>query len=781
MVSGSVKDSLNAALPYAAVGLLNAKDSSLVKGALCNDSGAYMFDNIKPGSYLIKVEVMGYPEQFSHIIKADSGKNQAVVMQMKSSDNNLKTVRVVADKPFIEHQADKIIFNVDGSVIASGKNALEVLNDLPGVSADDNANISVHGKGSVLVLVDEKPIYMDLATYLKSIDASQIEKIEVITNPSAKYEASGKAVINIVLKKDKNLGLNGQFTSNYRQWLYAGYNENLNMNYRTKKFNFFANTGLHYFHNYTTQTVNETIEGTNATQLMLNESSPLVTQGITDYSTAGIDFTPDSKQTITLSIDGFSFLTPDKATVNNTTIIHSRSGSIDSGKYNPSVTSYTRTEYVYNLNYTFKIDSNGRELSASFAYLPYRSTSSIQSPIYYYNSAGDILHPPTLTTAYQPLTLNVYDAKIDYTHPFDKKSKLDIGMEEQNATSDNNDQFYAIEQGVPVIDTAQTNHFNFKENVFAGYINYYRKLNEKFDFQAGVRAEQTNDNGIQYIHDTSFTPNYLNLFPSAGINWKVNEANSFSISYSRRIDRPDYIDLNPFITVLSPYNYSEGNINLLPQFSDNYELDYNLGDLINATVGYIHFTNIMSNGTHQQDSSFITYNTPINIGTYNVYYGVLTSTIHPAKWWTSINSVYTYHDNYIGAVNDVFYNNSHVSAQFKTNNMFNFKHGWKAELVYWYLTSNLNGVIIESPLSDLDIGIGKRFDDDRFSVNLNCTDVFATQLSTSTQITPGLSIVDTRYSDYRKIRLSLTWKFGKSQYHRQQENAKSIQLKGGQQ
>jgi iron complex outermembrane receptor protein len=781
IIKGNVKDSLGSPIPFAAVGLLNAKDSSLVKGALCNDSGAYVFENIKAGSYIIKVEVTGYVQQYSPVIKAESGSITVPDMQMKNSGNNLKGVRIVSDKPFIEHQAGKIIFNVAGSVVSSGKNALEVLNDLPGVTTDDNANITVHGKGSVLVLVDEKPVYMDLATYLKSIDASQIDKIEVITNPSAKYEASGKAVINIVLKKDKNLGLNGQFTTNYRQWLYAGFNENININYRTKKWNFFANTGLNLFHNYSPQTITETVTGANATQVTFNENSPLVTQGVTGNSTAGIDFMPDSRQTITFSVDGFSFLKTDKAMVNNTTVMHSQNTSVDSSLYNPSVTYYSKTDFVYSIDYKFKIDTNGNELSASLGYLPFRTLNVIQSPIYYFNSMGDIMHPQTLSTANEPSIVNVWHSQIDYTHVFNKKSKLDIGAEEQNANTDNDAAFYNVVSGVSVIDTTRSNHFNFKENVFAGYVNYYRKLSEKFDFQAGVRAEQTNDYGIQYVHDTSFTRNYFNLFPSAAVNWKVNDANSFSVSYSRRIDRPNYDDLNPFITQLSPYNYSGGNINLLPQFTDNYELDYNLGDLINATFGYINFSNVISQGTYQKGSGFAAYTTLVNISGYNPYYFVLTSTLRPAKWWTSINTFYTYHDHYFGTFNGNAINNSNFSYQFQSNNMFNFKHGWKAQISYWYHSSNLSGVEIVSPLSNLDIGIGKHFDNDKFIINLNVTDVLATQVYISNQNTPGLSIVQTRYEDSRKVRLSLTWKFGKSQYHRQEDSKLNLPLKGGKQ
>lgn len=780
-IGGSVADSTRAPVPYAAVGLLSAKDSSLVKGTLCNDSGAYVFSNIKPGSYLIKIEATGYPEQYSTIIRAGSGKANVPLIKLQNTGNNLKGLKVVADKPFIEHQAGKIIFNVEGSVVSSGKNALEVLNDLPGVSADDDANISVHGKGGVLVLVDEKPVYMDLATYLKSIDASQIEKIEVIANPSAKYDASGKAVINIVLKKDKNLGLNGELSSNYRQSVYPGFYEGLNINYRTRKWNFFANTGLNILHDYSTQTVTETIESADGAPVMFNENAPMVTQGITDYATAGIDFMPDSRQTITLAVDGFSFLIPDKSVIYNTTIVHSQNTVADSSLYNPSVSSYTRRQYVYSVSYTFKIDTNGRELSANLGYLPYLSTKSIQNPIYYYNSAGGVLRPSTLSTAYEVANLNVWNLKIDYTHPFNKKSKLETGIEAQHALTNNDDAFYNVIQGVSVADSTRTNHFNFKEGISAGYVNYYRKLNAEFDFEAGVRVEQTNDNGIQYVHETSFTRNYLNLFPSASMNWKMNDANSFSLSYTRRIDRPSYLELNPFIVVLGPYNYSSGNINLLPQFYDNYELDYNLGNIISSALGFYHFTNVISSGIFQKmDTTLKIYNTSINVGSYNAYFLMVSSTLHPAKWWTSINTLYSYHDHYIGSLSGNAFNNSNLSFQFQCNNMFNFKHGWKAQLMFWYHSSNLNGVRLDSPMSDVDIGIGKHFDDDKFTINVSYTDVFATRVRTTTQNTPGLSIVENQYQDFRKIRLSLSWKFGKSQYHRQQENKQqNIPLKGG--
>jgi len=775
-IQGVVTDSIKAPIPYAAVGLLNSKDSSLVKGALCNDSGLYVFENMKPGSYLLKVEVTGYPGRYSNVIKATDGSITVPAVQMKNSGNNLNGVRVVADKPFIEHQAGKTIFNVEGSPVSAGKNALEVLNDLPGVTTDDNANINVHGKGGVLVLVDDKPIFTDLATYLKSIDAGQIEKIEIITNPSAKYEASGKAVINIVLKKDKNLGLNGQFTSNCRQWLYTGFNENLNINYRTKKWNFFANVGVNIFHNLSTRSVHEIITAANGTQTYLDEQSPFVTQGAEGSGTAGIDFTPDSRQTISLSMDGNSFLTPDKMTTTNTTIIHSQSTSVDSTIYNPSVTTFHNTNIRYILSYKFKMDTNGRELSAFAGYLPYTSLSNIQSPLYYYNSAGDVMRN-TMSTGSQQGTVNVWQSQADYVQPLNKKSKLEMGLMAHSASTVNIADFTNTVQGVTTADTTKTNQFNLREDMYAGYVNYYRKLNEKFDFQFGVRAEQTDDYGYQVVHDTSFTRHYLNLFPSAGIDWKVDDNNSFTVSYSKRIDRPGYDDLNPFLIVIGPYTYLSGNVNLLPQLTDNYELDYNLGELVNLTLGYIHFSNVMTFASHLDNSTLVTYESLINLGTYNVYYEVLTSTLHPAKWWTMINTLYSYHDNYIGNFYGSNVDNSHLSFQVQSNNVFNFKHGWRAQIMAWYHSANLNGVATDSPLSDLDIGIGKRFKDGKFAVNLSCSDVFAWQVETKTQNTPGFYIVNTQYGDQRKVRASLTWKFGKSQYQREEQAMKNL-LKG---
>ncbi|HXP52100.1 MAG TPA: TonB-dependent receptor, partial [Bacteroidia bacterium] len=367
-IRGSVSDSTSSPVQFVAVGLLNAKDSSVVKGTITSDSGAYIFTHVKQGRYIIKVQAMGYADQYSKPYTADSNNAiQVIGLRLKNNGTNLKGVNVVANKPFMEHKQDRMVFNLENSIISTGKNALEVLNDLPGVTTTDQGAINVLGRSGVLVMVDGRPLHIDLTTFLKSIDASQIEKIEVITNPSAKYEAAGKAVINIVLIKNKNMGLNGQLTSGYRQGTYAGFNDGLNIDYRIKKWNFFLDLNDNIFHNYGTHTITRTFSANNLTQQTFIEDAPATYQGNLPSGNMGFDFAPNNKQTISFSTSGVYMV--NKISTYDNTKIYGPAGELDSSVYAPSVKELNTWDVNFNLAYTYKIDTNGRELSANAFYV----------------------------------------------------------------------------------------------------------------------------------------------------------------------------------------------------------------------------------------------------------------------------------------------------------------------------------------------------------------------------------------------------------------------------
>ncbi|MGP8217351.1 MAG: outer membrane beta-barrel protein [Bacteroidia bacterium] len=668
-----------------------------------------------------------------------------------------------------------MVFNLENSIISTGKNGLEVLNDLPGVTATDDGIISVMGKSGVLIMVNDKPVHMDVTALLKSLDASQIEKIEVITNPSAKYEAAGKAVINIVLKKDKNMGLNGQIYTEWRQGISASFADGLNMDYRTKKWNFFGDFNENIFHYHYSSLITSNFSADNIMQQILTENIYTSYQGTLPFGNIGVDFTPDKNQTISFSSQLAGQF--ENAYVYDNTGIYNSKSILDSSVYEPSLEQLSLWDLNFNLNYTYKIDSTGKEFSANGFYVTHQSNDNQNLPVNYFNSYGASLRSPSLSTNIQLNNMYSWIGQADYAQPIDKKAKLEMGVFASNFHSDNNAHFYEVVNGEDILDTTRTNHFIFTENIFAGYLNYSQKLSEVIDFQLGLRAEQTMDNGVQYVHDTSFTRNYLNLFPSATLNWKPTPDNVFSLSYTCRIDRPDPGDLNPFITVTEPYSYTQGNITLLPTLSDNYQLNYNYKQYLSITLAHIYMTNVESQVLHMNDSTHITTAMLENLNSYSEYNIMFIGNIPLKKWWNTVTSINLFNDNFYGAMDGYSYNRNQYAFLFKTLNTFTMKKGWRAEISFWYNSTMIDGLNTIQPMYDLEAGIGKRFDKERLEIQLSYTDILKTETTITSQVYENVNVVNSTYGDNRKFKVVVSWKFGKSEYERERNN--NVKTLGG--
>jgi hypothetical protein len=765
-ITGKVNDSIGTPIPFAAVGLLNPKDSSVVKGALSNDSGLYIFNKVKPGIYLLKVTATGYTDQYSAPIKADSGKSIIVpVVQLKSPVHYLKALSVVVDKPFMEHKQDRMIFNVENSIISVGKSALEMLNDLPGVSASESGGVSVLGKTGILLLVDGKSLPVDPVNFLKGLDASQIERVEVITNPSAKYQAAGSAVINIILKHDKNIGFNGELNTMPRQGFYLGLTESLTLDYRTKKWNFSLDANTNIFHRAFTHTITRTFN-TGTTTEIFDENAPWYIHGTYSFGDIGIDYTPDKKQTF--SLNNYFELQFEHLNTYDHTIMHTSTSAIDSSLFTDNIRDYQALHAIPQFTYKYKPDTTDRELSVQIIYGPYKQTDNQQNPVDYYNSAGQELRPPTLSNSTQVLNLNIWALQVDYTQPITSKIKLETGIYEQYGAPDNNAQFWNNINGVQVVDTTKTNQFNFTENIFAGYLNYSQKLTERIDFEAGLRAEQTNDKGVQYVHDTSFTRNYLDFFPSAAFNWKPSDIHAFSLSYTRRIERPGFDQLNPFITVIDPYTYQSGNISLLPDIYDQYQLVYSFKQYLSVTLEHDHYTNAIKQLYFQNTTTDIIYSKPENITAYYGYNAMMNVNIPFAKWWRNVTSVNVYHDDYLEVLSGQNLEITNTSVSVKTLNLFTWKHNWDAELSFSYNSSDLQGLTITQPLYELEAGISKHFFNDRLIIKVSCSDILKSNIQIANTVYQDINVRDYSYNDSQEFSIGITWKFGKSQYHKEQ-------------
>ena len=772
-ITGRVTDSAGYSMRFSEVLLLKAADSAIITGTTADTSASFNLKTATTGDFRILVAYPGYKKLYSNVftITQPGQSHNAGIMILHSDSHPLYGITITAQKPFMEQKIDRTVFNIESNVVFAGSNALEILAKLPGVSVDNNDNIKVAGRPGIMVMIDGKKSYMsatDLAQYLKGLDANQVEKIEVITNPSAKYDAAGSAIINIVLKKDKNLGFNGNVFTTYNQGIKWGNYNGFNANYRIKKWNFFGGGGfgIHYnlWYDNITNTFNPT--SVNPQQVFTaNNSNQLFGK---NYNVrGGIDFTPTDKQTITIQANGGAG--EDAGYKNTNTNMYGSGSELDSSLYRQGNVQGNWIWQDYALNYTYKIDTTGRELTASVDYSPFFNGDNGQNYTYYYTSAGQYLRPSTLLTYSLPVNGTVWAAQADYSNPIGTNNKLDFGLKGSIVSVDNNDQFWNVENGITDIDTTKSNHFIYKENIYAGYFNYYHKFSEKLEIQLGLRGEETQITGTQYVHDTSFTRNYFNLFPSAFVTWKLNDNNSFNFSYSRRIDRPDYGELNPFIQYIDPYTYYAGNINLLPQYVDNFEIKYTYKTWLNAGLRYSYYVNVEAPLYTQNDSTHITYRQLGNLGFFDEGDFSVTATIPITPWFTTITTSDLYYNNYIGTIQGGGYSNVGYIWQPNTINTFRLKKGWSADVTFRYSSRNLNGPSITEPFYVVEAGIKKQFGGGRGTVSLNCSDVFWSNRQKTIYDFNGVNNVEYNYWDSRRVRLTISWKLGKSQYQREEK------------
>lgn len=771
-VTGNVADSTGHPILFGNVMLLKANDSTVVTGTSTDEAGNFTLEKKDSGSFCLLVLYSGCLKYYSQTftlsetqLKYDAGK-----IVLHPDPALLSAVQIVAQKPFMEQKLDRIVFNIENSAISAGNNGLEVLKKLPGVTVDNNDNIQVRGKSGVMFMINGRKSYLsgaDMASYLRGIDASQIEKIEVITNPSAKYDASGNAIINIVLKKNKNLGFNGQVNAGMDQGFYGGAHAGAELNYRTKKWNF-----------YTTQNqyAGDFYEDANRVTtfnsgVYIDANAFVKYHSNWNYMLGGIDFTPNDKHTIGISAERSRGLGIQDRQY--TAMMFDVNNSVDSSQVTYG---YQKDKLIFNtfdLNYKFNIDTTGKELSADLNYAPFTTSNVREYKTDFYNSGNQFYNSST-QIAHLPTSVDIFAGQVDYTQPIGKKTRIETGLKGSIVSTDNNAKYFNVIQGSEINDTNLTNRFLYDENIYSAYINYSRELNAKLSFQVGFRGEETQTKGTQLVNDSVFTRNYFNLFPSAFVSWKMDSTNSINLSYSRRIERPGYGQLNPFLYFPNPYTYYSGNPYLRPQMSNNYEVTHVFHDVLNTTLGYMHMTDVYSIVTHADTATHIFYNRNENISTYNVFNLTIAATYPVTNWLTTVTSVMAFRDHYFGTINEDNFSVVRYTWFINSLNMITLKKGWSLEASFFYRSLNQNAQWEEAPIFNANGGIRKKFPNDKGSISLNFQDIFWSSYQNSKAVYPDYTFEVTGKTDSRRINISVSYKLGKSQYERDQK-AKSAE------
>ncbi|HEY0031570.1 MAG TPA: TonB-dependent receptor family protein [Bacteroidia bacterium] len=763
-VKGILLDDHQTPIPFATVILKNAADSSLYKGEISNEKGEFNFEKVKTGSFLLQIQMTG----FELLTKAlDISENNSSIdlgtIIVPPASKDLQTVTVQAEKPFIERQVDKMVVNVENSIVQAGSSILEVMEKLPDVMVDQDGNVSLKGKQGVIIMIDGKPAALsgqDLANLLRGMSSSNIQKIEIITNPSAKYDAAGNAgIINIVMKKNRMQGFNGNVSAGFGQGRYSKYNSSLSLNYKKDWYNLFFNYSYSHRKGFNNLMLNRKFYEGDTLNTVFDTDNYITFPFDTHAPRLGADFYLSKKTTLSVLGTGVvNHFSP--SAQNHTDIYDGHANKVSSYDFvNDSRDKWFN--YAFNTQLKHQIDTSGQEITVDLDYAKYWNLTDQLFTTTSRNSS-DSISDINYLVGKQNGMLYLYSAKADYTKPLKKDAKFEAGIKSSYVNSDNNMAFYNRANNYDSFDTARSSHFLYSENINAAYLNFSKDF-KKISFQLGLRAEHTVSKGKQMLDGQTFTRNYLQVFPTLFLDYKRNEKHNFNLSLGRRIDRPGYEQMNPFKRLIDATTYSEGNPYLLPQLTYNAELTYSYKNTFFVTGGYSLTTDNITDVLIQDSETRTTVQAIVNLNEYNYYSLNLSFSKRLAPWWTTNTSILSYYGIYTGTINNFQIDQGTPSFYVNTSNSFSIKDGLSMECSFQYNYKSLYGVTTIRTNYNLTAGIQKSILKKRGSITLNVTDIFWKAYPSGVTQFGNVNEDWTSKRDSRVVNLNFTYKFGKGQ------------------
>jgi iron complex outermembrane recepter protein len=743
-ISGTVTDASGKAQEFASVMLMQSKDSTLTKGAITDADGKFDIENAAAGTYFLNVSVVGFKPFLSKSFEFD-GKMDVLTdkISLKTMDTELGQVTIVSRKPVVEVKADRIVFNVEASPTAQGLNALELLRKSPGVNVDKDENVNLKGRQGVVIYINGKPSQMsgrDLAAFLKGLTANDIEAIEIISNPGAKFDAAGNAgIINIKLKKNKKIGTNGNVSVGFSQGITPKYDGSLSLNYRDQKWNLFSN----YSYNYGLWNNRLNLDNTIGDSLYIQRSSN--NWGNNDHNLKiGADYTINSKNTIGFIING-GFAKPISNSSSRTDISRISRRQTDSILVATTESANENKNINYNLNYRFA-DTSGRELNVDADMSQFRNRGTSSLPNRYRDAADTRTLTERIYWNTQPVDINIKSLKADFETPLPigsgqvrkKAGKLGLGFKTSNVETDNTFGFYNVnpKDDSRTIDVNRSNSFNYKENINAGYVNYNVQV-KKFTAQLGFRGEQTKSKGtltaMKPTNSKDVDTTYFNVFPTAALGYTFSDKHAMNFTYRYSIDRPAYADLNPFESQIDELTFQKGNPFIRPMFTNTVEMGYTFMQAATLSVNYARTNDYFTQITDQEElvvngakttRFFITNK---NLAVKDQYGVSINSPLPINKWWNGMVNIWVNHSKVKADLGgDRQINVAATGVGFWMQHTFDLGKSWSAEVSGWGNAGGLQGNFVNKSQAVMDIGVAKKLWDGDGTLKLSIGDVFKT-------------------------------------------------------
>ncbi len=762
-ISAKVTDSLKAPVPFITIALLK-EDSTIYKGEITSENGEFCFQKIDKGSYFVKISSIGYADYFSEKINYDSAaaiKLNDIVL--KKSGVTLDEVSVNVIKNPIEFKEGNITVNVEDSPLAVGNSAYDLLARLPGVMVEGD-NISIQGKSGVRVYINDRIQQFSgaqLINFLRSMNSSMIEKIEIIINPPARYDAAGSAgIINIKTKKIKITGASGNANYTFSQGFYNYNTFGFSLNYKAKKVTFFSNiTGYEgMLYNETLMENHVTFDGKTTTLKQKAYENDVAKFGSVEL---GADWYVNKRNTVGVkaqAVPGYAM-----RTYNGNTYMSDNSLGYDRLLYNrPVGNDWLLCNFNINAEHVFDTVGNTKLKFSTDYYGPYYDNYRSVYQNHFIGTNGLDTMSPQIFRSFNNTGVTIFASRLDFEKKFAKDLNLEAGVKysNQSAWSD-----YTFENqnnltGAFVVDSVFTNKFRYNEQINSGYVSMDKQY-KKINFRLGLRGENTSVQANSLTSNIKYTRNYFNLFPTLSFDYNPNGDHSLSLAYNRRINRPDYNSFNPFRQFNNVLSSGEGNPYLLPVYDNNVNFNYVYKRKFSNSLSYAYEQNSMQYYTTQNDSTKEMLAHMANMKHLDIIRYNLFIRQEIKKWWTASFLAGAYYIDYNGTINGQNYAAQAVPWYTRLTNIFIIKKNTKIEVSGFYWSPWIGNTTVFQHREGLSVAVKQSFFNNNLNISVALNDAFFTEQFKQKADFQNQKWFLVEAHDSRRLNISLSYNFGK--------------------
>ena len=774
-VTGTIKDGADGSPVSFATAALLRSDSSIVSGAMANLDGKFVIENVMAGNYLLQVSFLGYDKAYRNINVPSQ--NDAGEITLTESANKLSEVVVTAMRPLVVSRADRYVVNVSGNIQSTGRDALDILRNTPGLLVDQDGNVTLMGK-SVRIWIDGRPSQMSgeqLRAFLNSMQGGEIDRIEIVTNPSSRYEAEGSGgIIDIRTRKGLELGVNGTLTAGYTQGRSGKENAGLNLNWRREKINLYGNYSYSRYNgwSYIDQiNVIQTPEGeiTLANYAKYNNTK----LGQRHSVRAGMDYYINPNNIFGVVINTYlddGGLASGKGTTHISPVYNGVSSSTaDNSQTN------TKNGIQANINYQSTFAKPGQQLNFDLNYARFNSDPLQKNANRYYDPAGVMIGEVEQFSNANPQTIDVYSAKLDYAQPVWKDARMETGAKFGQTKTDNDLKYEEAVNNIWQPDPGRSNRFIYTEQISAVYINLSQRLG-KVNFQAGLRGEYTSTKGEQKTTGEVNDTTYMNLFPTFFVNYQASQMHTFGLSYSRRLNRPGFDVLNPFEMDIDAYTFWKGNPKLTPAYTHNMEMSWMFAKGLMTRIGYsstadfIFRAPVVDEATQRTGMIWQNFGKSQNISLMANYRRQI------VKPWTANLTVQgAYQINTSDEASGEFESKG-SSFVVQLNNNLTITPSLSAEVTGMYMSGIRQGYLVIKPQGNLSVGLRQMLLKNKMTLSLAVNDILFTSRTKgyARYENVNFTVVDNAW-DSRYVNLTLRYNFGSTTVRAARNKATGIE------